>query len=204
MPIGAIMKAMKARSTAKSTKNPSRRADASQPKSAKSKRAASKKSALSAPRGKGGARAKPAASTANAKRAKAAKKSAPRPMVKRRDDYGAPIDGFFTKQPAATRKILEALRGMIEKAIPDAIAALKWGMPMYTIGGAMVCGLGGHKAHVNLILAGPQGTFADPEKRLTGEGKTGRRLTLRTLDELPRAAVEKWLRAAAGVARARA
>jgi hypothetical protein len=125
-------------------------------------------------------------------------------MVKRRDDFGAPIDGFFTKQPPTTRRILEVLRGMIEKAIPDAIASLKWGMPMYTIGSAMVCGLGGHKAHVNLILAGPPGAFSDPDKRLTGEGKTGRRLTLRSVEELPRASVEKWLRAAAGVARAKA
>jgi hypothetical protein len=46
-----------------------------------------------------------------------------------------------------------------------------------------------HKAHVNLILSGPTGTYEDPDARLTGTGKTGRHLKLSTLDELPRAAV---------------
>jgi hypothetical protein len=68
----------------------------------------------------------------------------------------------------------------------------------------MVCGLGGHKAHVNLILAGPKGTFADPQKLLSGEGKTGQHLTLRSMADLPRESVRKWLRAAAEIARAKA
>jgi hypothetical protein len=201
----AIMRPMKARQPiAKSTKTSATRQASPGAKVATSKRRAGKRTAAAAPRGKAGPAARKQAQKPIAKSAKTSPKSATRPMVKRRDDYGAPIDGFFAKQPPATRTILETLRTMIAKAIPDAIAALKWGMPMYTIGGAFVCGLGGHKAHVNLILAGPPGTFADPEKRLTGEGKTGRRLTLRTLEDLPRGSVQKWLRAAAGVARVKA
>jgi hypothetical protein len=57
---------------------------------------------------------------------------------------------------------------------------------------------------VNLILAGPPGTLADPEGRLEGGGKTGKHLKLRTLADLPRAAVRGWLRAAAATARAKA
>jgi hypothetical protein len=45
---------------------------------------------------------------------------------------------------------------------------------------------------VNLILSGPPGTFEDPERRLTGEGKPGRHLKLTSLDELPRDAVRGW------------
>jgi hypothetical protein len=132
-------------------------------------------------------------------RAKAAA-SAPGKWGKRAD-LGAPIDGFFAKQQLHLRPILEALRALVDEAAPDAVAAIKWGMPFYTVGGNMMCALAGFKAHVNLILAGPPGTFADPDGRLEGDGKTGKHLKLRALDELPRAAVKGWLRTAAARAR---
>ena len=115
----------------------------------------------------------------------------------------SPIDGFFTKQPPHLRAILEALRALVDEAAPDAASSIKWGMPFYTVNGAMMCALAGHKSHVNLVLAGPPGTFADPEGRLSGEGKTGRHLKLTSLDELPRDAVRGWLRTAAELTRAK-
>jgi hypothetical protein len=118
-----------------------------------------------------------------------------------RADFGAPIEGFFRKQPAPLRPILDELRTLIQEAAPDATSSLKWGMPFFSIGDAMMCALGGHKSHVNLILSGPPGTYADPEGRLSGEGKTGRHLKLTSLDELPRASVQGWLRTAAELAR---
>jgi hypothetical protein len=69
------------------------------------------------------------------------------------------------------------------------------------VNGAMMCALGGHKSHVNLILSGPPAAYSDPEGRLSGEGKTGRHLKLTTLEELPRVAVRRWLRTAADLAR---
>ena len=148
------------------------------------------------------------ASAGAARRASGAKratpKSATRATVARRADFGAPIDGFFAKQPPELRAILETLRKLVERAAPDATASLKWGMPVYTIGRAMMCALGGHKSHVNLVLAGPPGAFVDPGGKLTGAGKTGRHLTLRHLDELPQAAVRGWLRTASYFARAKA
>ena len=118
-----------------------------------------------------------------------------------RSDLGAPVDGFFAKQPPHLRAILETLRKMVEGAAPDAVSSLKWGMPFYTVGGRMMCSLGGHKSHVNLVLAGPPDAFADPDSLLSGEGKTGRHLKLTSLDQLPRAAVLGWLRTAAALAR---
>jgi hypothetical protein len=122
-------------------------------------------------------------------------------MPARRADFGAPIDGFFAKQALHLRAVLETLRKLVEETAPDATASLKWGMPSYSIGHSMVCTLAGHKSHVNLVLAGPPGTFADPDGLLQGDGKTGRHLKLRTLDELPTEAVRGWLRAAVQVAR---
>jgi hypothetical protein len=67
-------------------------------------------------------------------------------------------------------------------------------MPFYSVDGKMICAIAGHKAHVNLILAGDPESFDDPDGLLEGGGKTGRHLKVRTLDELPRAAVVRWLR----------
>jgi hypothetical protein len=147
--------------------------------------------------------------TTKPKKAARPKKAAPKKAAKptamkkyaQRADLGAPIDGFFAKQPAQLRPILETLRDLADEAAPEAEKSLKWGMPVYTIGGVMTFALGGHKSHVKLVLAGPPGLFADPSGLLAGEGKTGRHLKVRTLDELPRDAVRGWLRAAAEHAR---
>ena len=118
-----------------------------------------------------------------------------------RADLGAPIDGFIARQPAQLRAILEELRGIIEAEVTGVQSSLKWGMPFYTLGGEMMCATSAHKSHVNLIVAGPPGAFADPEGRLSGEGKTGRHLKLTSLDDLPREAVRGWVRTAAELAR---
>jgi hypothetical protein len=70
-------------------------------------------------------------------------------------------------------------------------------MPFYTLDSVMLCALGGHKSHVNLILAGPPEVFVDPKELLEGDGKTGRRLRLTQLADLPKTAVRTWLLAAA-------
>ncbi|HEX4477038.1 MAG TPA: DUF1801 domain-containing protein [Polyangiaceae bacterium] len=133
------------------------------------------------------------------------KKTAPKNVASlvatKRADLGAPIDGFFAKQPPHLRSILDALRKMVDEAAPEASSTTKWGMPFFQVDGEMMCAFGAHKSHVNLILPGPPGTYGDPEGRLTGEGKTGRHLKLLRLEELPRNAVRGWLRTAAERAR---
>lgn len=135
---------------------------------------------------------KPAKPKANAK-----KPAATAMKFGRRKDLGAPVDGFFAKQPPHLSPILAELRAMIAQAAPAATSAIKWGMPFYSVGGNMMCALAAFKAHVNLILPGPPGTYADPNGLLEGDGKTGKHLKLRTLGQLPGAAVRGWLKTAA-------
>lgn len=136
-----------------------------------------------------------------AKKPVATKKPPPKPAP--RADFGEPIDPFFAKQPPHLRAILEELRKLVKEAAPEASSSIKWGMPVFTLNGAMMCALAAYQAHINLILSGPREAFSDPESRLSGEGKTGRHLKLTTLDELPRDAVRAWLGAAAQLARNR-
>ncbi len=126
-----------------------------------------------------------------------------RPRPTSRADFGAPIASFIRKQPAHLRAILDELRRMVEATVPEVQSSLKWGMPCFTLAGNMVCMLGGHKSHVNLVLVGPPDGFDDPAGRLAGGGKGGRHLKLARLEELPRASVRKWLRAAAAYARSK-
>ena len=149
-------------------------------------------------------KAKPAAKQLAAKKpvakkpvAAAAKKPVPR------GDFGAPIAGFFTKQPKSLRPLLEELRDLVHEVVPDAESSIKWGMPFFTIDGTMMCALAGHKSHVNLILSGPPGTYADPDNRLIGAAKTGRHLKLTATDKVPREAVRGWLATAAALARSK-
>lgn len=124
-------------------------------------------------------------------------------MVTRRADFGAPIDGFFTQQPAHLRAILEELRVLVEHAAPDAESSIKWGMPFYSVNGAMMCALGAHAAHVNLIMSGPPDAFDDPDGRLSGESKLGRHLKLTDVHDIHHDTVRAWLRTAAELARAK-
>ena len=146
---------------------------------------------------------KPTAAAAKAKakaKPKPKKPAAAAPATKKfaaRADLGAPVDGFFARQPPALRPITDALRALIEATVPSAVSSIKWGMPFYTLDGGMMCAIGAHRSHVNLILAGPPGSFDDPEGRLTGDGKTGKHLKLQSLEDLPRAAARAWIATAA-------
>lgn len=118
-----------------------------------------------------------------------------------RADFGKPIDTFFDKHPAPLRTVLVELRKLVQAAAPDATSSIKWGMPFFEIGGKMFVALGAHKAHVNLILAGPPGAFEDPTGKLTGEAKGGRHLKLTSVADLPTNEVKGWLATAAHLAR---
>ena len=145
------------------------------------------------------AKTKTTKSTTAAKSTKAAKPK----HAMQRADYNKPIDSFFKKQPAQLREVLVELRKIVEQEVPDAKSAIKWGMPVYTLGSnnTMVIALGAHAAHVNLILAGPTKIFADPKGLLTGASKLGRHLKLTSVDELPKSDVRTWVKAAAKHAR---
>jgi hypothetical protein len=156
-------------------------------------------------------RAQPKAKAKSASRRKARpttrKKAAPHPAKKPapaamrfgpRKDLGAPVEGFFAKQPPHLAPIVERLRKMIAEAAPAATGTIKWGMPFYSVGGNTICAVAAFKSHVNLILPGPPGTYADPSGLLEGDGKTGKHLKLRSLAELPTDAVRGWLETAAG------
>src|SRR6266849_3515648 len=67
---------------------------------------------------------KKASRTTKQKKAGAGAKKSTAPKFAPRADFGAPIEGFFAKQPAHLRSILEELRKLVEEAAPEAQSSL--------------------------------------------------------------------------------
>jgi hypothetical protein len=143
--------------------------------------------------------------TASAPKKKTAKNAAANAAPKkpaRRADFGTPVDSFFARQSPAFKPITDALRKLVEDGLPGAESSIKWGMPFYKVKGKMCVAIGVHKAHVNLILSGDPTSFADPKGLLEESAmKGGRRLTLRSIDDLPTKEVKAWLKVVAKNAR---
>jgi len=104
---------------------------------------------------------------------------------------------YFAEQPAEKRALLEKLRSLVAKGIPDAEASIKWGVPIYQLSGRNVCALASFKDHVAINFFAPPSVLIDPGKKLEGAGKSSRLLKVRTAADIDSASILRWLKAAA-------
>src|SRR5688572_29706442 len=125
---------------------------------------------------------------------KTVKKSAPT-MAAKRKDLGAPVDSYFRQQPPEKRALLEKLRALVAKGVPDADASIKWGVPFYQRNGKNVCSLAAFKEHVGINFFASPAVLVDPGKRLEGEGKSMRMLKVRRPEDIGNASILRWLKA---------
>ncbi len=124
----------------------------------------------------------------------APKKTAPENGNKR-DDLGASTESYFTQQPADKRALLEELRALVTKGVPDAKASFKWGVPFYQRNGKNVCALAAFKDHVGITFFASPSVLVDPRKKLEGGGKSMRMLKVRSADDIDSASILRWLKA---------
>jgi hypothetical protein len=122
-------------------------------------------------------------------------KKSPPTMAARRKDLGASVDSYFRQQPPEKRVLLEKLRVLVAKAVPDADASIKWGVPFYQRDGKNVCALAAFKEHVGINFFASPAVLADPSKRLEGEGKGMRMLKVRRPEDIDSASILRWLKA---------
>lgn len=147
----------------------------------------------------------PKATTPKPARPKAAKpvaRKAASPGDKKyakRSDLGASIDGYLAGLDGEPRAICTGLVTVIQKAAPAATSELKWGMPVFTIGGAMLCYFRVQKTYVRFGLA-PGATLADPDGVLygSGDGKHLKLASMKDLDPKRQKQVTGWVKAVAG------
>ena len=106
------------------------------------------------------------------------------------------VASYFAQQSADKRALLEKLRALVAKGVPDATPTIKWGIPVYQRNGRNLCALAAFKEHVAInYFVGP-GVLTDPGKKLEG-GKTNRLLKVRSAGDIDAATITRWLKAAA-------
>jgi len=110
-------------------------------------------------------------------------------------DKKDPVKTYIAEQPPDKRALLEKLRAIVDKTVPDATTAIKWGVPFYLRGGKSICALASFKEYVGINFFAPPEALADPKKRLEGSGKSNRMYKVRTAADIDSAAITKWLKA---------
>ena len=116
-----------------------------------------------------------------------------------RADLGKPVGPWFKKLKPDLKAVADELHRLILSADPTLRAEIKWGNPCYSKN-TMVCALMGAKAHIGLFFHYGK-RLQDPQKLLSGTGKTVRSLKLTSVKDIPAAAVRKFVKGAVAVDR---
>ncbi|WP_285021945.1 YdeI/OmpD-associated family protein [Novosphingobium sp. fls2-241-R2A-195] len=64
------------------------------------------------------------------------------------------VDEYIAKAADFARPILEHLRELAHRALPDAEEAIKWGMPHFLVNAKNVAGMAAFKAHCTFVIHG--------------------------------------------------
>jgi hypothetical protein len=104
-------------------------------------------------------------------------------------------DRYFAEQPADRAALLQKLRALINKGVPDADVSIKWGVPFYQLNGKNVCSLAAFKDFVGINFLASPSVLVDPKKKLEGGGKTMRMLKVRSASDIDSASILRWLKA---------
>ena len=123
----------------------------------------------------------------------APKSAAKKPATKK--TAGGVDDRYFAEQPAEKAALLEKLRALVNKAVPDADVSIKWGVPFYQRNGKNVCSLAAFKDFVGINFLASPSVLVDPKKQLEGGGKTMRMLKVRSASDIDSASIIRWLKA---------
>ena len=93
-------------------------------------------------------------------------------------DLSPAVDAYIAAVAPFAQPILSHLRGLVHRAAPDLVEAIKWRMPMFLYRGKIVANMAAHQAHASF------GTWqrAAPRPDVEGMGQFGR---LTTLADLP-------------------
>ena len=141
----------------------------------------------------------PKASPKNSGTKAAAKKAAPKRAAARSESptkADAAVEAYFAAQTAEQRALLDQLRALVAKGVPDTDVSIKWGVPFFQRGGKNICALAAFKEHVAINFFAPPEVLVDPDGKLEGEGKANRMLQVRAASEIDAASIRRWLKAA--------
>lgn len=115
------------------------------------------------------------------------------------------VDELLSSHSPEVRSLVEALRGAIHRAVPDARETVFGGWRLISYGfdaslKGQFCGIIPHAGHANVQF--PQGVqLEDPGGLLRGSGKRSRHIQVRTIEEARSDALAALVRAAAALVR---
>jgi hypothetical protein len=129
-------------------------------------------------------------------RKKLARKTASPRSAPKTASRGADVaQRYIADQAPDKRELLEKLRALVVKVVPDATVAMKWGVPVYARNGKNICAIAGFKEHVAITFFAPRAALSDPGGRLEGGGKVMTSLKVRTARDIDSASIQRWLNA---------
>jgi hypothetical protein len=108
------------------------------------------------------------------------------------------VNSFLRKTDPRLRPLVESLRALVRKTVPDAVEQVKWGMPIYSKDGECFASLMVARDHVNLELfhGARMGS-----KLLEGTGKTMRRVKLMSRRDVDAKELTRLLRRAVALSK---
>ena len=108
------------------------------------------------------------------------------------------IDAYIAKSAPFARPILEHLRAIVHRAVPQTEETLKWGLPHFMAHGAILCAMASFKEHCAFGFW-KASLLPDPKKILRiGDTSMGHLGRIQSLKDLPSATVlSPYLRKAA-------
>jgi hypothetical protein len=130
-----------------------------------------------------------------ARRPSARKAKAPEKLHAKRRDLGQKIGGYVAKLKGPVRETVTALVALVEGAVPEARAEIKWGMPVFSHHG-LLCYLRAQAGYVRFGFYDHAKAMDDPGGRLEGGGN-GRHVKIATVGEIDHPRFASWVRAAA-------
>ena len=136
-----------------------------------------------------------AAGTPSPRKSVARRTTATKTAATRRTDPAGPDDRYFAEQSADKLALLEKLRALVTRGVPDATVSIKWGVPFYAKDGTSICALAAFKDSVAINFFAPPDVLVDPGKKLEGAGKRNRMLKVRTAADIDSPSILRWLKA---------
>jgi len=100
------------------------------------------------------------------------------------------IDAYIAKSPPFAQPILNHVRTLVHRVLPQVEEGIKWGMPAFMLGGKNVAGMAAFKAHCAVMIHG-EGRIGE------GEGMGGYGKVTALSDLPPNEVLEAALREAA-------
>ena len=85
------------------------------------------------------------------------------------------VDAYIAKQQPFAQPILNHVRALVHKALPDCEEAIKWGMPYFVVNGKNAVGMAAFKKHASVLVCSDESAGG-------GMGNFGK---LTSVDELP-------------------